>query len=143
MERPVNSANARFEDQREELKRIADSGKCPFCGDYMRVNHPHPITHETDYWYVTKNRWPSDNALHHLLLVHREHISSVDEMSPEAFLDLKQLVTRLCKELGVTGVTLVMRSGDNTKTGGTVTHLHAQLYSGAKDSGKPVLTRVA
>lgn len=140
----VNKDNARSDDQRQELERIKEGDFCPFCSkEYMENEHPHPVILENEHWFATKNRWPNENARVHLLIVHKDHIEHMKDIRPEARLSLLDIVEKLTEKLELPGATLIMRYGDGKFTGSTVSHLHAQLFSGhgEKDS-KPVLTRV-
>lgn len=140
----VNLNNARTAEQQKALKQIEDGDFCPFCQrDYIEKEHKKPILKETNSWLATENRWPYEGASAHLLFIHKKHITSIEDMGNEAWLELKELLTSLKKE-GIIpqGATLVMRFGDHRYTGGTVTHLHAQVISGSPDGGGPVLARV-
>lgn len=139
----VNSGNARSKDQADELKRIAESKFCPFCSEeYMTTNHPHPIEISTPLWYATKNRWQYDNSGFHYVIIMRRHVANIDEVSPEEWSALKTVVSDLEKKHHLKGATLFMRHGDTRYTGGSVTHLHAQLVSGSGDAEKAVVARL-
>jgi diadenosine tetraphosphate (Ap4A) HIT family hydrolase len=71
--------------------------------------------------------YPYVGAKHHVLLIHREHIEDMSELSPEAWAELQQVVLELCKERGITGGGFIMRFGETKYTGASVTHLHAHL----------------
>jgi len=139
----VNTENARDGEQVNELKKIEKEGFCPFCQrNYLEKEHPHPIFLETKYWLATKNRWPYENARVHLLLIYKDHITSLEEMSAEAWQELHGLIVQLKKEKDIPGGAFLMRFGDSRYTGATVSHLHAQIISGNPDSGKKVFARV-
>lgn len=139
----VNSNNARSKDQVDELKRIAEGGSCPFCSEeYMTTNHPHPIEISTTHWFATKNRWGYENASKHYVIILRRHVANLDEVTSDEWSELKEVVLQLEKKLDVKGATLFMRHGDTRYTGGSVTHLHAQLVSGSGDNEKPVVARL-
>lgn len=143
MKDQVNIENARNPDQIEALKKIQEGSFCPFCSqEYMAKEHGKPILVDGKYWFATENRWPYKGARVHLLLVHKEHITNVSELSKEAWGELLLIVKELKGKVDVPGGTLLMRFGDTKYTGGTVAHLHAQLISGNKDSSEPVLVRV-
>jgi len=140
----VNEEYARSKDQLEALRKINHGDFCPFCSRrYMETEHPNPIFAETDHWFATDNRWKYEGAVEHILLIHKDHIESLSEMSSESWLDLKKIFNRVVEERKIPGATLVMRQGDGLYTGATVTHLHAQIISGpGNPDGKPVLARV-
>lgn len=139
----VNLSNARAEDQLEALKKIAAGDFCPFCqADYIEKEHKKPIIKTGDHWIATENRWPYKNTKHHLLFIHRRHVTSIADLCDEDWNELRKMVMEISQKMNIPGATFVMRSGDSRYTGGTVTHLHAQLISGNPDSGEPVLARV-
>ncbi|MEX0930058.1 MAG: HIT family protein [Candidatus Paceibacterota bacterium] len=140
----VNSDNARGQEQRKELENIKKKGFCPFCDrTYIEKEHKKPILIETDHWLVTENRWPYAHARIHLLLIHKDHIITLADMSLGAWNDLHGLLSKIPTVVDLPGGAFMMRFGDTRYTGGTVDHLHAQIISGspAQDS-PPVMARV-
>jgi diadenosine tetraphosphate (Ap4A) HIT family hydrolase len=137
----MNINNARTELQIENMKKIEAEGFCPFCPEHMKKYHTPPILKTGAYWYVTPNMYPYDNTKHHILFITNEHITDSRTLSSEAWAELQAQVNWVMTEHNITNGTLLMRSGDMTKTGSTVLHLHAQLIVG-EDPNKPVITRV-
>jgi len=143
MKKTVNIKNARSEDQANALKAIEKGKFCPFCRpDYIKNEHKKPILHEGKFWLATENRWPYEGAEHHLLFIHKEHIEHISSVTSESWAELKAIVSKMTKDLKMAGATFMLRFGDSSRTGGTVTHLHAQLVSGDPKNKKPVLARV-
>lgn len=143
MEKQVDTKNARTAEQATELQRIAKGNFCPFCSaDYLEHEHGKPILKQGKHWLATENRWPYKGSKHHLLFIHRTHFVSIQDLGPHDWDELRTMVNELVQELKIPGATLMMRFGDSRYTGGTVTHLHAQLVSGDPDTGEPVLVRV-
>jgi diadenosine tetraphosphate (Ap4A) HIT family hydrolase len=138
----VNLDHAREDHQRDTMKRIIKDGVCPFCRENFEQYHTKPILFETEHWLVTENFAPYDGTEQHLLLVPREHCAVPDELSREAWGDLQDVLARIRREMSVPGGAFLMRFGDTEYTGGTVTHLHAQVIVGAsrKEGGEPLLT---
>jgi len=137
----MNHENARGEDQRAVMARIAADGVCSFCPEHMPTYHKHPIEKTGTFWYVTKNAWPYEHTAHHFLLVTKEHLSDSTQLSSEAWAELHELQIWLVHEYEIKNGTMMMRTGDMSKTGSTVSHLHAHFIVGA-DPDKPVITRV-
>lgn len=139
----VNTSNAKSEDEIRALNQIASDKICPFCGkDYLEKEHKKPILEETKHWLATENRWPYKGSSAHLLLIHKKHVEHLLDISPEAWIELRELAIRMVEKLQIPGATLIMRFGDFRYTGGTVTHLHAQIVSGDPEKGEPVIARV-
>lgn len=138
----LNLDNARTALQIENMKKIEAEGFCPFCPENMQKYHTPPILKTGEHWYVTPNMYPYENATHHFLFVTNTHISDSRELPPEAWAELQILQNWVMAEHQITHGTLLMRSGDMSKTGSSVLHLHAQLVVGSGDPEKPVTTRI-
>ncbi|MBX4198139.1 HIT domain-containing protein [Candidatus Parcubacteria bacterium] len=126
------------------IKEIQKDNVCPFCQEQLTKYHKNPILKENATWLITRNMYPYKNTQQHFLLIHKKHISRIDEMTPEAHKDLMELVVWATKEFDIPGGTFFMRFGDTRYTGATVTHLHSQLVCSnpfEKDY-EPVIVRV-
>lgn len=123
----VDLDNARVDEQRQVMKEIIEDGVCPFCTEHLKKYHPGPWVKIGQYWIVSKNRWPYDNTAHHLLLIYKEHVQSLSEVTPDAGKELITLAAELERELQIPGGGLIMRFGDTNYSAGSVNHLHAQL----------------
>jgi len=148
MEKLVRVENARQKSYADTLKRIDEGGYCPFCEDHFIKNHTKPILFKTKYWIVTTNAWPYDFTKNHFLLVYRpEHVIDSLELPARAYANISKIIKRLKKEHNLGPSTLLMRSGDMSKTGASVKHIHAQIIEGDVehpdyDSKVGVTTRV-
>lgn len=140
-DRLMNIDNARDALQIENMKKIEAEGFCPFCPENMQKYHTPPILKKDTFWYVTPNMYPYENTSHQFLFVTNEHVTDSRDLSPTAWAQLQELVQWVMTEHAIEGGTLLMRSGNMSKTGSTVLHLHAQLIVG-KSPDKPVMTRV-
>ncbi len=122
----------RTPEQIEKMKKLAESGVCAFCPEYFIEHHDNPIEFETDHWIVAKNDYPYEHTSTHLLLVSREHIQRMEEMSAEARIDFMNVVARVEKDFQLESFALGMRVGDMKYNGGSVEHLHAHIVVGDK-----------
>lgn len=140
----LDLTNARKEEQIEVMKKIISDGVCPFCHDFVdKIKpqyHSNPVLVETDFWIATRNAWPYDHTMEHLVLVIKRHILTPEEMTNEEVLDLWNIIKKVKQQLDITHSTLLMRSDSTGMTGATVQHLHAQLIVSAGQ--EPVITRV-
>lgn len=123
----VDMDNTRTDEQRDVMQRIIDAGDCPFCEQNLKKYHTPPTLHEGKYWLVTTNKWPYDHTKHHFLLIHKQHIEMLSEVSPEAAVELFEHFAWLEKEYHLVGGGVGIRFGDTNYSAGTVKHLHAQL----------------
>lgn len=123
----ININNAREDDQVEVMQKIADQAHCPFCPENLRLYHKQPILKEGQYWIVTNNQWPYKHTKHHLLLIHKTHVTRLTDLTSEAGAELFDFIKELEQELQIQGGGLALRFGDTDFSAGTVNHLHAQL----------------
>ena len=125
------------------IGNINNRGVCPFCPEHLHEFHTKPIFAETEFWTATDNMVPYTGTSEHLLFIHRQHIETIGEMSPEAWIDLLDLYKGIVRARNILGSTLLMRNGETRFTGASVTHLHAQVLSGTgEDDGQIVTARV-
>jgi diadenosine tetraphosphate (Ap4A) HIT family hydrolase len=137
----VNIAHGvRDQSYQEVLEQIVRDGKCPFCWENFLTYHTEPILVQTERWIVTPNFRPYAKGITHLLFVPKLHARHVHEL-PGAFVqELFEHIAASVEERNLPGYTLLMRAGDTDRTGGSVTHLHAQLISGGSrdEGGEPI-----
>lgn len=129
MEELLNLANARHEDQRALMERIATEGFCPFCPENLERAELEPVLKETPHWHVRNNRWPFENARVHLLGIHRTHITCLADITPEAWLELGEITRWVENNYNLQHGGLNMRFGNVDSNGATVAHLHFQIAS--------------
>jgi len=132
--RTIDLNNIHDEEQGRVMERIEKDGVCPFCLENFTKYHKKPILKEGKYWLLTENEWPYKNTRVHMLAVHKEHIESIAQMKTEAFAELGELFKWVVEEYAVAGGGLFMRFGETKYTGGSVTHLHAQILQADIDS---------
>ncbi len=142
----VNPDNSKRGDYAKVIDEIAKEKICPFCAEHVHRIHPNPIE-EKKFWLVTDNAYPYKPVKQHILLIHKDHIEHVSELSREAWDELQDILVELSKNKNIVGGALMMRFGDTHYTGASVTHLHAQLIQGDPDDSeydktKGVLCRV-
>lgn len=132
---------ARSEEYKNILTQIQKDAVCPFCTEHLKKYHKNPILKESDFWIVTTNMYPYENTSHHILFIVRRHIINTKDLTKEEWSELQTLTQWVMDELNITNGTFMLRSGDMSKTGASVKHLHAQFVVGS-DPHKPVITRV-
>lgn len=142
----VNPDNARPGVYAEVIGEIEKNKICPFCEKHLSEIHPNPLE-EWKYWIVTNNAYPYVPKKEHVLLIHKEHVEDVSELSSNAWNELKEIIDSEKKRRGISGGSFIMRFGETKFTGASVTHLHAHLFQSDPDSEKydkktGVLTRI-
>ena len=143
----VNTDNTSFRSDstyRSVIDEIKKDGVCPFCPENFAKYHKNPILKEGAHWLLTNNMYPYGGTKRHVLILHKAHVETFTDVSPEACAEFKTLVDVFIKETGLPGGTLIMRFGDTRYTGASVRHLHANLVSpdGENPDRKPIMTRV-
>ncbi len=123
----VDVEGSRYEDQKQQMEKIRDTGLCPFCPQQLSEYHKEPIIKEGTYWLVTKNQWPYAHTKVHLLLIAKTHVTSLTDLAPEAGKELIELAAWAIQEFQIPGGGLVLRFGASEYSAGSVAHLHAQL----------------
>jgi diadenosine tetraphosphate (Ap4A) HIT family hydrolase len=145
-ERLVNQNNAFRQDggvYSDVIKGITERGECPFCRENLRKTHSKPIYAEGQYWLATENAYPYENTSQHLLFIAKSHIETIEELTPQGWEELRQLIADARIERKIPGAALLMRFGRTAFNGASVVHLHAQLIAGTGDTdAAPVLARV-
>jgi diadenosine tetraphosphate (Ap4A) HIT family hydrolase len=128
----------------EVIEKIGKDKVCPFCPEHLAKYHTNPILRAGEYWLVTDNLFPYPGAKHHVLLIHRDHIENITELSRAAWDELWECITWVIRERKIPGGSLVFRFGDTAYTGASVAHLHANLASadGENADRAPIVTRI-
>ena len=128
------------------ISQIAKDGVCPFCSDNLKKYHKNPLE-EKKYWWVTDNMYPYQPTKHHRLIIHKEHITHLKELSGEAWTELLAIIKDETKTRSLNGGTLLLRFGDTRFTGASVSHLHANIIQSDPDDSsydkkKGLITRI-
>lgn len=145
----VNHENTKYRPDGaygQVISQIAKDGVCPFCPENLRKYHKLPIT-EKKFWFVTDNMYPYKPAISHRLLIHKAHIAHIDEISSEAWSELREIIQEESTSKHITGGSFLCRFGDTHFTGASVHHLHASLVQSdpedpTYDKQKGIIVRI-
>jgi diadenosine tetraphosphate (Ap4A) HIT family hydrolase len=125
------------------LQKIQGDGVCPFCPTQLAQYHKNPILHTGNYWLLTTNMYAYKGTAHHFLIIHKEHIVHMRDLSAEAWAELHEIIQSVVKNQDIAGGTFMLRFGNPLSTGASVSHLHAHIIvSDAVAGREPILTRV-
>jgi ATP adenylyltransferase len=141
----LNNAHRPKDDTYQKaIEKIKSDSVCPFCREHLSTYHKKPILKESAHWIVTTNMYAYENAKYHFLFIHKEHITNTNDMTPEAFVELQEHIDWVTEEYKCPGGTLMMRCGDTSITGATVTHIHAHFIVADFDNAQrePLVVRV-
>jgi ATP adenylyltransferase len=126
-----NPANARRDDQREEMERLEAAGVCLFCelADTPRGEG----WFRTDWWVTSENAYPYRGSRLHYLLAPTEHVVDLLDLKDEMLADFWVALRRLSTEHDLDFYGLGARCGDCRYTGGTIAHVHVHVVVGDVD----------
>ncbi len=111
------------------IEKIQQDAVCPFCPDQLENYHKNPTLKEGAFWTLTTNMYPYKNAKHHFLLILKAHKIDTKELSNEEWTELHNHINWLVDMHDIPGGSFMMRCGDTSMTGASVTHLHAHLIT--------------
>ncbi len=123
-------ATARSDEQRKQMEELAKRGVCAFCRENAETEMREPIELETDTWFVKKNDYPYKRTKLHLVLIPKEHVKTLSDLSIDALHGLPEIIVTAEKKWQLTSYAVGIRSGDMTYNGGSVEHLHAHIIVG-------------
>lgn len=143
----VNKENTGYRPDKtysEVIEKIDNDGVCPFCPKSLKKYHKPPIIKNGKYWIVTNNMYPYKGAKHHVLFIHKKHIESLENVTASALRELQTLLRKEISKRKIKGATFLMRFGETSHTGASVSHLHANLVSpDIKRKGRePIMFRI-
>jgi diadenosine tetraphosphate (Ap4A) HIT family hydrolase len=133
----VSKYNLKTAREKAQLERMIDLRKrniCAFCPENIRQETTSKVEIETDYWIVKKNDFPYKNTKYHYLVIPKEHIKTVSELSDESKKEFLEVISFLEKKFKFKSYDIGIRSGDIRLNGGSVEHLHAQIIVGDVDN---------
>lgn len=123
----MDTRHAKNKDYRRVLEEIQKEGKCPFCLVNFVRHHRNPVLREGASWVVTKNDYPYEGLILHLLFVYKSHALKISKVKAGAWDELIDHVSWAESEFNIKGGALAIRFGDTAYTGATVKHLHFHL----------------
>ena len=113
---------------RKGMEEGDEKASCTFC---HRDPVQNPVLYETDDWWVTPNAHPNDRACEvMLLIVSKEHWRKLDEITPRGWKSLGKAVECINDDdrFDLPGGMLFLRFGDMALNGGTMRHLHINIW---------------
>ena len=80
-----------------------------------------------DYWFAAENRFPREGSEKHLLIIAKVPMYSVDDITPEAWMDLQKVWKKLVVEENLEGGGFCLRFGNPAKSGASLKRLHVNV----------------
>ncbi len=120
---------ARGDEMRRRMEESAKAGDCDFCKAIAGVpsRHHNPIVMEGDHWVATLNDFPYPGTSHHVLIIAREHVNDLRELSAAALAEGMRFWVAVVDHFGLTGYCPFGRMGDRDLTAQTIPHLHFHI----------------
>lgn len=115
--------NAREQEQLDIMLRMEAEDKDPMAPEYIDQK----ILFSTDFWHVSRNRFPYDGAEQQFLVVAMQPVYDIADMSDEMWLDLKVVWARLREEYCLSGGGMCFRFGDPARSGASLTRVHCHV----------------
>jgi len=119
----------RSDEQRRRMQKCKDEGMCYLCERIARKEH---IVKQNRHWYIIKNDFPYEGTVHHYLIIPKRHIVNLDDLNSREESWFFNIHWWLKRELGVTGFSMFVRSGDMQYTHASLDHVHFQFIVGTK-----------
>ena len=119
-----NIGNSRTAEQLVHMRETIGQGVCPFCDLDKKMNE---VIREGKHWRAWFNPFPYPFHRAHLVLASVEHWTSLQEVPPEAWAEWGVLNAELVRTFNLAGGGMVMRFGDNSYNGGTLSHVHSHI----------------
>jgi D-beta-D-heptose 7-phosphate kinase/D-beta-D-heptose 1-phosphate adenosyltransferase len=119
----IDPKNVRFKSQLDIMLKKEADGQDPLDPEVI----DQPILFETDFWYVSQNRFPYDEIEYQFLIASRYPIYKPEDMTKEMWIDLKNVWRKLVLDFNIPGGALCYRFGDTNYSGASLTRLHSHL----------------
>lgn len=116
---------ARGDEMRERMQASVEAEDCDFCkvvaGEPSR--HHSPVFFEGRHWLATNNDFPYPGTKDHVLIISRDHVNDLRDLSNEALAEGMQIWVSVVDYLGLKGYCPFGRIGDRNLTAQTIPHL--------------------
>lgn len=124
--------NAKSPEHAQILRGLEESSRCVFCPDVLSSLDAPDIVTRTKHWVLTENNVPYPGAEQHFVLVPVRHVERLLDLSDAERHDLWGALSMLEDQRGLDSFSIVIRSGQCERTGGTVRHVHVHLLVAAQ-----------
>ena len=100
MTRFVNIKYAKGKEYKKVIKKIALTGKCPFCKENFKY-HKEPILRKNNGWFLTHDSWPYKNSQYHLIIIGEKHREQFHELTKKDFESVANLTQWAIKKYNI------------------------------------------
>lgn len=121
--------NARKQEQLDIMMDMENNDRDPLDPNYIEQE----ILFTTDYWYISKNRFPHQDTGEQYLIVAKDPVYDINNMSEEMWIELKSIWITLTEKYNIPGGALCFRFGNQELSGASLKRLHAHLVMPTDD----------
>lgn len=125
----IDPRNVRYQKQLDIMLDREAKDEDPFDPEIIDQD----ILFTRNHWYVSQNRFPYDAIEYQILIIAKNPIYKIDEMSKEMWEELKEIMDYLREEFKIPGGALCYRFGDTQYSGASLKRLHAHLIVPKKE----------
>ncbi len=122
--------NAREQKQLDIMLDMEAQGKDPLDPKYIDQE----IMRVTDYWYISKNRFPYEGVEEQFLIVARYPVYQKEQITDAMWNDLQNIWLDLSLQYDISGGALCLRFGDPSLSGATLKRFHVHLIKPKEES---------
>lgn len=115
--------NARHQQQLDIMMRLEGSNEDPL--DIKNINQE--VIINSEYWYVTRNKFPYEGAERHFLVVANKPIYCLEDMPTEMCVDFQVILQTLIEQYNLSGGGVCMRYGDPALSGASLSRIHCHV----------------
>ncbi|MDD4187365.1 MAG: adenylyltransferase/cytidyltransferase family protein [Bacilli bacterium] len=119
----VSPLNVRAQEQLDIMIRQEADGIDPLDPKVLAND----ILFWTDFWYVTKNKFPIKGAEYQILISAYNPVYKLEDMSLEMWIDLMSVWMKLINDYQIPGGALGFRFGETLYSGASLKRIHAHL----------------
>lgn len=121
--------NARVQEQLDIMVTRENNDEDPLDAGIIDQD----ILHVKNYWYITKNRFPHNGTGEQFLIVAKNPVYKIDDISAEMWKELEEIWLFLVETYNLTGGALCIRYGDPALSGASLKRLHVHLIMPDKE----------
>jgi ATP adenylyltransferase len=122
--------NHRTEEQLRRMRWLESQGVCLFCPNGLKEYAGLSPVWQSDLWTIAPNDFPYKGTRLHLLLIPREHVLDIVDLSDAARAGFWGALTFAREWYNLDHYGLGVRNGRCESTGGTIRHLHIHMLVG-------------
>ncbi len=126
----IYPANAREQEQLDIMMEMEEKNIDPLAPETINQE----ILFTTNYWYISRNRFPYEGVEHQFLIVSKYPVYRIEDMSNEMWEELENIWQKITIDYNIPGGALCFRFGEPSLSGATLKRLHAHIIMPKSES---------